>query len=156
MPRRNRAEQREVPPDSRFQSTEVTKFINILMLDGKKSVAEGIFYGAMDLIESRTGQPPMNVFRLALQNAKPIIEVRSRRVGGATYQVPMEVSYRRRDSLARRWLVNYARSRFGKTMAARLAAEFLEAARGDGGAVRRKEEVHRMAEANKAFAHYRW
>lgn len=143
-------------PDSRFGSTEVTKFINALMVDGKKSVAEHIFYGAMQRVEEKTGQPPMNLFRQALQNAKPILEVRSRRVGGATYQVPMEVPYRRRDSLARRWLVEYARQRPGKTMVDRLSAEILEAARGDGGAVRRKEEVHRMAEANKAFAHYRW
>ncbi|MCZ0936752.1 MAG: 30S ribosomal protein S7 [Gemmatimonadetes bacterium] len=156
MPRRNRAEQREVTPDSRYGSTEVTKFINMLMLDGKKSLAERIFYDAMQSIEMKTGQPAMNVFRQALQNAKPILEVRSRRVGGATYQVPMEVSYRRRDSLARRWLVQYSRARSGKTMAHRLAGELLDAARGDGGAVRKKEDVHRMADANKAFAHYRW
>lgn len=156
MPRRNRAEQREVTPDSRYRSTEVAKFINMLMLDGKKSIAEAIFYDAMRIVEMKTGQPAMNVFRQALQNVKPILEVRSRRVGGATYQVPMEVSYRRRDSLARRWLVQYARGRSGKTMAQRLAAEFLDAARGDGGAVRKKEDVHRMADANKAFAHYRW
>jgi len=156
MPRRNRAEQRDVIPDSRYGSTEVTKFINMLMLDGKKSLAEKIFYDAMQNIEMKTGQPAMNVFRQALQNAKPILEVRSRRVGGATYQVPMEVSYRRRDSLARRWLVQYSRARSGKTMAQRLAGELLDAARGDGGAVRKKEDVHRMADANKAFAHYRW
>ena len=156
MPRRNRAEQRESIPDSRYGSTEVTKFINQLMLDGKKSVAERIFYEAMRIVEMKTGQSAMYVFRQALQNAKPILEVRSRRVGGATYQVPMEVSYRRRDSLARRWLVQYARDRAGKTMSQRLAGEFLDASRGDGGAVRRKDEVHRMADANKAFAHYRW
>ena len=156
MPRRNRAEQREVIPDSRYGSTEVTKFINMLMQDGKKSLAERIFYEAMQNIEMKTGQPAMNVFRQALQNAKPILEVRSRRVGGATYQVPMEVSYRRRDSLARRWLVQYSRARSGKTMSLRLAGELLDAARGDGGAVRKKEDVHRMADANKAFAHYRW
>jgi small subunit ribosomal protein S7 len=156
MPRRQRATKREVIPDARYGSTEVTKFINVLMLDGKKSVAEGIFYDAMQRVEEKTGQPAMNVFRQALQNAKPVIEVRSRRVGGATYQVPMEVSYRRRDSLARRWLIHFARGRSGKTMSDRLAGELLDAARGDGGAVRRKEEVHRMADANKAFAHYRW
>ena len=156
MSRRNRAEQREVIPDSRYGRTEVTKFINMLMLGGKKSLAERIFYDAMQNIEMKTGQPAMNVFRQALQNAKPILEVRSRRVGGATYQVPMEVSYRRRDSLARRWLVQYSRARSGKTMAQRLAGELLDAARGDGGAVRKKEDVHRMADANKAFAHYRW
>ena len=156
MPRRNRAEQREVTPDSRYGSTEVTKFINMLMLDGKKSLAERTFYAAMRTVEMKTGQPAMNVFRQALQNVKPILEVRSRRVGGATYQVPMEVTYRRRDSLARRWLVQHARARSGKTMAQRLAGEFLDAARGDGGAVKKREDVHRMAEANKAFAHYRW
>jgi small subunit ribosomal protein S7 len=154
--RRNRADKREVTADSRYGSTEVTKFINVLMLDGKKSVAEGIFYQAMESVEAKTGQPAMNVFRQALQNVKPMLEVRSRRVGGATYQVPMEVNYRRRDSLARRWLIEHARSRSGKTMADRLAGEMLEASRGDGGAVRKKEDVHRMAEANKAFAHYRW
>jgi len=156
MSRRQRAEKREVVADPKYASTEVTKFINALMLDGKKSVAEGIFYEAMRKIEERTGQPAMNVFRQAVSNAKPILEVRSRRVGGATYQVPMEVPYRRRDSLARRWLVIFARDRRGKSMSDRLAVELLEASRGDGGAVRRKEEVHRMAEANKAFAHYRW
>jgi small subunit ribosomal protein S7 len=156
MPRRQRADKREVVPDSRYGSSEVTKFINILMLDGKKSVAEKIFYDAMQRIEEKTGQPAMNLFRQALQNVKPMLEVRSRRVGGATYQVPMEVSYRRRDSLARRWLIIHARARAGKTMTDRLAGELLDASRGDGGAVRRKEDVHRMAEANKAFAHYRW
>ena len=156
MSRRQRAEIRTVVPDATYASTEVTKFINGLTLDGKKSIAEAIFYEAMRKIEEKTGQPAMNVFRQALQNVKPVLEVRSRRVGGATYQVPMEVSYRRRDSLGRRWLVTYARARSGRSMADRLAGELLDAARGDGGAVRRKEEIHRMAEANKAFAHYRW
>lgn len=156
MARRQRAEVRDVPGDIRYESVEVSKFINILMLDGKKSVAEAIFYEAMRKIEERTGQPAMNVFRQALSNARPVLEVRSRRVGGATYQVPMEVIPRRRDSLARRWLVQFARTRAGKTMADRLAGELLDASRGDGGAVRKKEDVHRMAEANKAFAHYRW
>ncbi len=156
MARRQRAEVRDVPADPRYESVEVSKFINTLMLDGKKSVAEAIFYEAMRKIEERTGQPAMNVFRQALSNARPVLEVRSRRVGGATYQVPMEVLPRRRDSLARRWLVQFARTRAGKTMADRLAGELLDASRGDGGAVRKKEDVHRMAEANKAFAHYRW
>jgi len=156
MSRRQSAEIREVLPDPRYGSPEVTKFISCLMLDGKKSTAEAIFYEAMRKIEERTGQPAMNVFRQAFNNAKPILEVRSRRVGGATYQVPMEVPYRRRDSLARRWLVLNARSRAGKTMADRLAGELLDASRGDGGAVRKKDEIHRMADANKAFAHYRW
>ena len=120
------------------------------------STAEQIFYVAMRKIEEKTGQPGLNVFRQALTNAKPVLEVRSRRVGGATYQVPMEVRPSRRDSLGRRWLVSFARGRSGKTMSDRLAAELLDAARGDGGAVRKKDDVHRMAEANKAFAHYRW
>ncbi len=156
MSRRNRAVPREVPADPKYGSQEVTRFINVLMLDGKRSTAEGIFFDAMRRIEEKTGQPGLNVFRQALANAKPVLEVRSRRVGGATYQVPMEVSPRRRDSLARRWLVQFARGRSGKSMSDRLASELLDAARGEGGAVRRKEEVHRMAEANKAFAHYRW
>jgi small subunit ribosomal protein S7 len=156
MPRRQRPDKREIVADPKYGSPEVTKFINVLMLDGKKSIAEQIFYEAMQRIEEKTGQPALNVFRQALQNAKPMLEVRSRRVGGATYQVPMEVPYRRRDSLARRWLILHARDRAGKTMADRLAGELLDASRGDGGAVRRKEDVHRMAEANKAFAHYRW
>ncbi len=156
MARRQRAVVREVPPDPRYQSAEVSKFINVLMLDGKKSVSEAIFYDAMRTIEERTGQPALNVFRQAVSNARPVLEVRSRRVGGATYQVPMEVRHGRRDALARRWLVQFARGRPGKTMADRLAGELLDASRGEGGAVRKKEDVHRMAEANKAFAHYRW
>lgn len=156
MPRRQRADKREVPSDPRYGSPEVTKFIHTLMVDGKKSQAEQIFYEAMRKIEERTGQPALNVFRQAISNARPVLEVRSRRVGGATYQVPMEVPYQRRDSLARRWLVQFARQRRDRTMADRLAGELLDASRGDGGAVRRKDEVHRMAEANKAFAHYRW
>lgn len=156
MSRRQRAVVREVPPDPRYQSAEVSKFINVLMLDGKKSVSEAIFYDAMRKIEERTGQPALNVFRQAVSNARPVLEVRSRRVGGATYQVPIEVRHGRKDALARRWLVQFARGRPGKTMADRLAGELLDASRGEGGAVRKKEDVHRMAEANKAFAHYRW
>ncbi len=156
MSRRQRAVVREIPPDPRYQSAEVSKFINVLMLDGKKSVSEAIFYDAMRKIEERTGQPALNVFRQAVSNARPVLEVRSRRVGGATYQVPIEVRHGRRDALARRWLVQFARGRPGKTMADRLAGELLDASRGEGGAVRKKEDVHRMAEANKAFAHYRW
>mgnify|MGYP003574345445 CR=1 FL=1 len=156
MSRRNRSTPREIPADPKYGSGEVTRFINVLMLDGKKSTAEGIFYDAMRKIEEKTGQPGLNVFRQALTNTKPVLEVRSRRVGGATYQVPMEVSPRRRDSLGRRWLIRSARGRAGKSMSDRLAAELLDASRGDGGAVRKKEDTHRMAEANKAFAHYRW
>ena len=134
----------------------MTKFINTLMQGGKKSLAEKIFYEAMRKIEEKTGQPAMNVFKQAMNNARPVLEVRSRRVGGATYQVPMEVPPQRRDSLARRWLVDFARGRNEKDMSDRVANELLDASNGGGGAVRRKEEIHRMAEANKAFAHYRW
>ncbi len=156
MPRRNRPEKRDVPPDPRYGSSEVTKFVNSLMQDGKKSLSEKIFYEAMRRIEERTGQPALNVFKQAVNNARPVLEVRSRRVGGATYQVPMEVPPQRRDSLARRWLIDAARDRSEQDMADRVANELLDASNGGGGAVRRKEEIHRMAEANKAFAHYRW
>jgi small subunit ribosomal protein S7 len=156
MSRRQKAVPRETPLDAKYGSQEVTRFVNVLMLDGKKSTAEQIFYDAMQKIEEKTGQSGLNVFRQALTNAKPVLEVRSRRVGGATYQVPVEVRPSRRDSLARRWLVGFARGRSDKTMGDRLAGELLDAARGDGGAVRKKDDVHRMAEANKAFAHYRW
>ncbi len=137
-------------------SESVTKFVNALMRDGKKSIAERIFYGAMRLVEERTGQPAMNVYRQALSNTKPVLEVKSRRVGGATYQVPVEVRPRRREALARRWLVTAARERTENTMAERLAGEIMAAAKGEGAAVRKRQDVHRMAEANKAFAHYRW
>jgi small subunit ribosomal protein S7 len=156
MSRRQRAERREVAVDPRYGSQDVTKFISSLMVDGKRSRAESIFYEAMRKIEERTGQPSLNVFRQALSNARPVVEVRSRRVGGATYQVPMEVHQNRRDSLARRWLVSFSRQRGDRTMADRLASELIDASNGEGGAVRRKQEVHRMADANKAFAHYRW
>ena len=156
MSRRQSAVIREIAPDAKYDSQEVASFINVLMLDGKRSVAERIFYDAMRKIEEKTGQPGLNTFRQAMSNTRPVLEVRSRRVGGATYQVPMEVSARRRESLARRWLVGFARGRSGETMSDRLAAELLDASRGEGGAVRKKEDVHRMAEANKAFAHYRW
>ena len=142
--------------DPRFSSESVTKFVNTLMLDGKKSTAEKIFYDAMQIIEEKTGQPGMNVYRQAFTNTKPVLEVKSRRVGGATYQVPVEVRPRRREALARRWLVGASRDRSEKTMAERLAAELLAAGKGEGSAVKKKQDVHRMAEANKAFAHYRW
>ena len=156
MSRRQRAVPREVLADPVYGSESVTKFVNTLMRDGKKSIAESIFYGAMQSIEERSGQPAMNVYRQALSNTKPVLEVKSRRVGGATYQVPVEVRPRRREALARRWLVQAARDRGEKTMADRLAGELMAAAKGDGAAVRKKQDVHRMAEANKAFAHYRW
>jgi small subunit ribosomal protein S7 len=156
MSRRTRAERREIQPDPRFDSTTVAKFMNSLMVDGKKSTAEAIFYEAMDLIEERTGQPGVNVFKQALTNAKPALEVKSRRVGGATYQVPIEVRPDRRTALATRWLIGFARGRSEKSMAQRLAAELMAAARSEGATIKKKEDTHRMAEANKAFAHYRW
>lgn len=156
MSRRQRAIKREVPPDPQFGSTTVTKFINNLMVDGKKSLAERIFYDAMRIVEEKSGQPAINVFKQALSNTKPVVEVKSRRVGGATYQVPVEVRPERRTSLAMKWLVQYARERGDKTMAERLANELLAASRNEGGAVKKKEDTHRMADANKAFAHYRW
>jgi small subunit ribosomal protein S7 len=156
MSRRQRAIRRETPPDPQFGSTTVTKFINNLMVDGKKSVAERIFYDAMRVIEEKTGQPALNVFKQALNNAKPVLEVKSRRVGGATYQVPVEVRPERRNALAMKWLVTFARGRGDKTMAERLAGELLAASRNEGNTIKKKEDTHRMAEANKAFAHYRW
>ncbi|HSH74377.1 MAG TPA: 30S ribosomal protein S7 [Longimicrobiales bacterium] len=156
MSRRSRAETRETPPDPRFASRTVTKFINNLMLDGKKSVAEKIFYDAVDILEQRSGQPGLQVFEQALNNSKPALEVKSRRVGGATYQVPIEVRPERRTALATRWIISFARARSEKTMSERLAGELLAASRGEGSTVKKKEDTHRMAEANKAFAHYRW
>ncbi len=156
MSRRTRAERRETQADPRFESTTVTKFINALMLDGKKSLAEKIFYDALDMVEERSGQPGLNVFRTALTNAKPALEVKSRRVGGATYQIPIEVRPERRNALAVRWIIGFARQRGEKTMAERLAAELMAASRGEGSTVKKKEDTHRMAGANKAFAHYRW
>jgi small subunit ribosomal protein S7 len=156
MSRRSRAERRVVEPDPRFESSTVTKFINNLMLDGKKSIAESIFYDALEMAEERSGQPGLNIFRTALTNAKPALEVKSRRVGGATYQVPIEVRPERRTALAIRWLISFARQRPEKTMAERLAGEFLAASKGEGTTIKKKDDTHRMAEANKAFAHYRW
>ena len=156
MSRRSRAVKRETPADPKFESRTVTKFINNLMYDGKKSVAERIFYDAMDILEQRAGQPGVQVFEQALTNAKPALEVKSRRVGGATYQVPVEVRPERRTALASRWLISFARARSEKSMAERLAGELLAASRGEGSTVKKKDDTHRMAEANKAFAHYRW
>ena len=156
MSRRTRAERREVEADPRFESATVTKFINALMLDGKKSLAEKIFYDALEIVEDKSGQPGLNAFRTALTNAKPALEVKSRRVGGATYQVPIEVRPERRTALAIRWLIGYAKARHEKTMMQKLAGEFLDAAANRGGTVKKREDTHRMADANKAFAHYRW
>ena len=156
MSRRSRAEKRETPPDPHFESRAVTKFVNNLMQDGKKSIAEKIFYDACEIMESRSGQPGLQIFEQALTNAKPALEVKSRRVGGATYQVPIEVRPDRRTALATRWLIGQARGRSEKSMAERLAAELLSASRGEGTTIKKKDDTHRMAEANKAFAHYRW
>lgn len=155
MSRRNRPERRDVLPDPRFNSKVVSKFVNNLMERGKKSLATGIVYDAMDLIAERTNRPPLEVFEEALKNATPMVEVKPRRVGGATYQVPMEIRSDRRMALAMRWLILNARGRSGRTMSIRLANELMDTARGEGNTVRRREEVHRMAEANQAFAHFR-
>ena len=156
MSRRKKAVRRPVPPDPRYDSQTVSKFLNNLMGAGKKSIAERVFYNAMDLIEQRTGQPGVNVFKQALSNAKPALEVKSRRVGGATYQVPVEVRPERRTALAMRWLITYSRSRREKDMSERLAAEMILASNGEGETIKKKEDTHKMAEANRAFAHYRW
>lgn len=156
MPRRKRAERRVIEPDPKYNDYEVAKFINKLMWDGKKSVAYKIFYSAMDIIKEKTNQDPLSVFKKALNNVKPKLEVRPRRVGGATYQIPMEVPPHRSLSLAIRWIVESARSRKGKPMALRLVDEILEAAKGEGPSVKKKEDTHKMAESNRAFAHYRW
>ena len=156
MSRRKSAVKRTVPPDPRYDSQTVSKFVSSLMYQGKKSLAEGIFYKAMDLIEERTGQPGVTVFKAAVNNVKPALEVKSRRVGGASLQVPVEVRPERRTALAMRWLIEFARSRSEKTMQERLAAEFILASKGEGNAIKKKEDSHRMAEANRAFAHYRW
>ena len=156
MSRRHSAEKREVHPDPKFGNVTITKFMNSVMYDGKKSVAEGIVYGALELIENKTRQNPLPVFEQALDNVMPSIEVRSRRVGGATYQVPVEVRSARRQALGIRWIISAARERNEKTMTERLSAELLDASNSRGNAVKKREDVHRMAEANRAFSHYRW
>jgi small subunit ribosomal protein S7 len=157
MPRRREITRRELQADPLYSSPLVTRFINTVMRDGKRSTAESILYGSFDIIKDRTGDDPLKVFKKALENVKPSLEVKSRRVGGSNYQVPVEVNPNRRLSLSIRWLVGYARERGdGKTMEERLANEFLDASNLRGGAVKKREDVHRMAEANKAFAHYRW
>jgi small subunit ribosomal protein S7 len=156
MPRRREVPKRKITPDPKFRDRMVAKFTNVVMLEGKKSTAEGIVYGAFDVIQSRYKEDPIEVFRKALDAVKPRVEVKSRRVGGATYQVPVEVRPERRVALAMRWITNYARSRGEKTMTERLAAELVEAAQGRGNAVKKKDDTHKMADANKAFSHYRW
>lgn len=156
MPRRRVAERREVLPDPVYNSPLVTKFINGVMWEGKKSTAERIFYGALTQLGEKAGEDPLKVFKRAIDNVRPTVEVKSRRVGGSTYQVPVEVHQERRGALAIRWIVQYARARGEKTMTDRLAGELLDAANNRGNAVKKKEDTHRMADANKAFAHYKW
>ena len=156
MPRKGNVEHREVLPDPVFDSTLVEKFVNCLMWDGKKSVSQNIFYKAVEKAGQTAGDEPIKVFKKAVENCKPLLEVKARRVGGANYQVPVEVNANRRTSLAIRWIIGFARSRGEKTMIEKLAAELLDAANNRGGAIKKKDDVHRMAEANKAFAHYRW
>ncbi len=156
MPRKGNVVRREVLPDPIYNSTLVSKFINCAMWDGKKSVMEGIFFGALSIIQEKTGDDPMKIFKKAVDNVKPVLEVKTRRVGGANYQVPVEVNPSRRISLSIRWLISFARARKEKSMEERLASELLDAASNRGTAIKRREDVHKMAEANKAFAHYRW
>jgi small subunit ribosomal protein S7 len=156
MPRRREVPKREILPDPKFASVDLAKFVNVLMTRGKKSVAESIVYGALEMIKSKSGKDPIEVFTQAVQNVKPVVEVKSRRVGGANYQVPVEVRPVRRMALSMRWIREAAQKRGEKSMTQRLAGELAEAAEGRGGAMKKREEVHRMAEANKAFSHYRF
>lgn len=156
MPRRREIQKRNILPDPKFGDQLVAKFVNGVMKGGKKSTAEQIVYGAFDLISQRSGNDPLETFKTAMDNVRPVVEVKSRRVGGSTYQVPVEVAPGRRTAVAIRWIINYARLRSEKTMRERLAGEFMDAAASRGASVKKKEDTHRMAEANKAFAHYRW
>jgi len=156
MPRRREVPKRKVLPDPLYHDVDVTKFMNNVMQDGKKSTAERIVYGAFEVIHERTREEPLKIFHRALENVEPAVEVKSRRVGGATYQVPIEVPQNRRQALAMRWLISFARKRAGKSMQDKLANELIEAAHNRGNAVKKRDDVHRMAEANKAFSHYRW
>jgi small subunit ribosomal protein S7 len=156
MPRRNRPPKREIAPDIKYNSVLVSRFINKLMKDGKKSTAQRVFYGALDIVEQRAKRPGLEVFEQAVRNATPILEVKPRRVGGATYQVPVEVRHERKMSLAIRWLVDTARRRPGRSMSEKLANELMDAANNTGATVKKREDTHKMAEANRAFAHYRW
>jgi len=156
MPRKGPAPKRQILPDPRFNSKVLARFINKVMLRGKKSVAENVCYGALNIVQEKTGRDPMDTFSQALSNAMPLVEVRPRRVGGATYQVPMEVRPDRRQAMAMRWLITFARSRSGHSMEEKLAAELMDAATNQGAAIKKREDTHKMAEANKAFAHYRW
>lgn len=156
MPRKRVVQKREILPDPKYNSKLVSKFVNVMMEDGKKSTTERLFYGAFEVIKEKTGNDPLKVFKAAMENVKPVLEVKPRRVGGATYQVPMEIRPQRRTALALRWVINFARARNEKTMREKLAAELLDAFNNTGASIKKKEDTHRMAEANKAFAHYRW
>ncbi|MDR0500710.1 MAG: 30S ribosomal protein S7 [Coriobacteriales bacterium] len=156
MPRRAAAERREITPDAVYNNRLVTQLTNKILLDGKKSVAEGIVYGAFNIIEEKSGQDPLGVFKKAMENVRPVLEVKPKRVGGATYQVPMEVNSRRATTLAIRWMVDFSRKRKEKTMKERLAAEILDASNGVGTSIKKREDIFKMAEANRAFSHYRW
>lgn len=156
MPRKREVAKRHVDPDPKFQDALVTKFVNVLMNHGKKAVAEGIVYDAFDIIQHKTGEDPVRVFKRAVDNIRPQLEVKSRRVGGSNYQVPVEVRPERKTALALRWIISFARSRGERSMTERLANELMDAAANRGNAVKKKDDTHRMAEANKAFAHYRW
>ena len=154
--RRNRPKRREILPDRKYGNLVIAKFINNIMHKGKRSVAESVVYDAFDMIAEKTGQDPVAVFNKAMNNVRPTLKVKSRRVGGSTYQVPVEVKQSERDALAMRWIISYSRGRKGRSMSQRLAQEFLEASQGEGASVKKREDTHKMAEANKAFAHYRW
>ena len=156
MPRRREVPKREILPDPKYGSVEITKFINVIMLDGKKSIAEGIVYGAFDIVEEKSGQDPLSVFKKAMDNVRPTLEVKPKRVGGATYQVPMEVNSRRATTLAIRWIVDFSRKRKEHTMKQRLAAEIMDAAENTGASVKKREDLYKMAESNRAFSHYRF
>ena len=155
MPRKGRVTKRTITPDPKYNDQIVAKFVNCIMRKGKKSLAESIFYDSLDIINKSTKKDSLEVFKQALDNVKPVLEVKARRIGGATYQVPIEVSSDRRTSLAMRWIINYAKARKGKTMGEKLAQEIIDASKGEGTSIKKKEDVHKMAEANKAFAHYR-
>jgi len=156
MPRRREVKKREILPDPKYREVLVAKFIDVLMRKGKKSLAEGIFYDSLEIVKDKSKDDPLKVFKQAMENVRPVVEVKSRRVGGATYQVPVEVRPNRRTSLAIRWIIQFAKERSEKSMQERLAAEFLDAANNRGASIKKREDTHRMAEANKAFAHYRW
>ncbi len=156
MPRRREVPKREILPDPKYGSTLLSKFINAIMLDGKKSTAEQICYGALEIVKEKTGEDPLKAFKNAMDNVRPVIEVKPRRVGGATYQVPVEVRQSRRTALAFRWIISFAKARGERGMSAKLAGEFMDAINNTGAAIKKKEDTHRMADANKAFAHYRW